>query len=380
MPLGTSLASASDGSERAGQLYFPRPMTDPGLALAAQVLVQTALKLRAGERLVIVEDAASVLLGDAIATAAEASGAWVKRCAPRPAGSAGGSGRPHKVMPDLLLLALHDADASVFIASPLPAELPMRQALLHVVRQRRLRHAHMPGLARGPVRGRDAPRLRADRASRQAGARSPRGRESDRHREPRRHVAPDRARAGRSVVRAAGGARAGRWGNFPAGAIYTSPANRQRRLRGRRIARGVLRRARGNSPGQPGAAPRRRGTGGRRRGAFAAAEARHRGHAAISPNSDRVGLVSIGVNPGLDSPVGDALVDQNLPGLHIGIGDPAATATGATWSAPTCFAACQAASRVAVDGEVVVESGRVVLASRRRMPAVRVSTPAPGGG
>jgi len=98
---------------------------------------------------------------------------------------------------------------------------------------------------------------------------------------------------------------------------------------------------------------------------------------AVSPNSDRIGLVSIGVNPGLDSPVGDAIVDQNMPGLHIGIGDPAAKTTGASWSAPTCFAACEAGSRVAVDGEVIIEAGRVVLASRRSMPAARINTPVP---
>jgi leucyl aminopeptidase (aminopeptidase T) len=100
----------------------------------------------------------------------------------------------------------------------------------------------------------------------------------------------------------------------------------------------------------------------------------------VSPNSDRIGLVCLGVNPGIDSPVGDALVDQNMPGLHLGIGDPAAKTTGATWGAPTCFAACEAASRVVVDGEVVIEASRVVLASRRTMPAARVSTPVPGAG
>lgn len=54
-------------------------MTDPGLAQAAQVLVQTALKIRPGERLVLVDDAASLLVGDVIAAEAESSGAWVKR-------------------------------------------------------------------------------------------------------------------------------------------------------------------------------------------------------------------------------------------------------------------------------------------------------------
>src|SRR5579862_8768557 len=116
-------------------------MSDPGLLLAAQVLILSALKLRAGERVVVIEDAASASIGDALAAAVEVSGGWVKRTRLDRLTSAGGTGRPHKVVPDLLLLALHDADTSVFVASAMPAELPLRQALLHVVRQRKLRHA-----------------------------------------------------------------------------------------------------------------------------------------------------------------------------------------------------------------------------------------------
>ncbi|HEY6459615.1 MAG TPA: hypothetical protein VIY73_05665, partial [Polyangiaceae bacterium] len=66
-------------------------MNDPGLALASQVLVQTALKLQPGERLVVIEDAQSFVLGDAIASAAESSGAWVKRSRLDRVSTAGGS-------------------------------------------------------------------------------------------------------------------------------------------------------------------------------------------------------------------------------------------------------------------------------------------------
>ena len=53
----------------------------------------------------------------------------------------------------------------------------------------------------------------------------------------------------------------------------------------------------------------------------------------FSENSDRVGLVSIGVNLGMTRPTGEAHTDQNLPGLHLVIGDPASKVTGASWSA-----------------------------------------------
>ena len=172
----------------------------------------------------------------------------------------------------------------------------------------------------------------------------------------------------------------GRWGNFPAGALYASPSSAS----GVFVADASLGEFFGVREGVLRANPVRiLIDAGRVVGVEARSAQLKRDIEAmlrVSPNSDRIGLVSIGVNPGLDSPVGDALVDQNMPGLHIGIGDPAAKTTGATWSAPTCFAACEASSRVVVDGEVVVEAGRVVLASRRKMPATRVSTPVPGAG
>jgi leucyl aminopeptidase (aminopeptidase T) len=170
----------------------------------------------------------------------------------------------------------------------------------------------------------------------------------------------------------------GRWGNLPAGAIYTSPTS----ANGIFVADASLGEFFGAREGVLRANPvRLLIDGGRVVGVESRSPQLKRDIEAmlrISPNSDRIGLVSIGVNLGLDSPVGDALVDQNMPGLHLGIGDPAAKTTGATWSAPTCFAACEAASRVVVDGEVIIEAGRVVLASRRKMPVTRISTPVPG--
>jgi leucyl aminopeptidase (aminopeptidase T) len=355
-------------------------MLEARLAHAAQVLVQTALRVQPGERMVVVEDADSLPTGDAIAAAVEACGGWVKRARLDRLTSAGGSGRPHKVVPDLLLLALHDADASAFVASALSAEQPMRQALLHVVRQRKLRHAHMPGVAAEAL----AAGMRLDYAQVERLGKRVLGRikgaqalvtESAAGTSLRIELAPDaRWFAQLGVLEP------GHWGNFPAGALYTSPTA----VSGVFVADASLGEFFGAREGLLRANPVRLLVD---QGRVVDVQVRSsqlkrdiEAMLAVSPNSDRVGLVSIGVNPGIDSPVGDALVDQNIPGLHIGIGDPAAKATGATWSAPTCFAACQACSRVVVDGEVVVDAGRVVIASRRRMPQVRVSTPVPGGG
>ncbi|MGD0530423.1 MAG: hypothetical protein ABSE49_35135 [Polyangiaceae bacterium] len=355
-------------------------MTDPALASAARVLVESALGLRVGERVVVIEDASSMPIGDAIAVVVEAAGGWVKRSRLDRLASASGSGRPHKVVPDLLLTALRDADACVFIASAMPAELTMRQALLHVVRQCRLRHGHMPGISdRSFVAGMRLDYGHVERlghrvlgrlsAARSILAESPAGTSL------RIQLAPETKWFEQLGVLAPG-----RWGNLPAGAIYASPASAS----GLFVADASVGEFFGAREGVLRANPvRMLVDAGRVVGVECRSVQLKRDVEAmlgVSPNSDRIGLVCLGVNPGIDSPVGDALVDQNMPGLHLGIGDPAAKTTGATWSAPTCFAACEAASRVVVDGEVVIEASRVVLASRRTMPAARVSTPVPGAG
>ncbi|HJL19770.1 MAG TPA: hypothetical protein RMH99_29170, partial [Sandaracinaceae bacterium LLY-WYZ-13_1] len=78
------------------------------------------------------------------------------------------------------------------------------------------------------------------------------------------------------------------------------------------------------------------------------------------PNAARVGLVAIGVNYGLEEPTGEALVDQNLPGLHLSVGDPAAGVTGERWRANSSIAFCQARGTVQVDGEPIVRDGVLV--------------------
>ncbi len=81
---------------------------------------------------------------------------------------------------------------------------------------------------------------------------------------------------------------------------------------------------------------------------------------AFADNSDRVGLVALGVNYGIGEATGEALVDQNLPGLHLAIGDPAAQVTGASWTALTSFAACQASSTVLIESVPAIIRGKLL--------------------
>ena len=351
------------------------------LTAPSELLVHTALRLSANEHLVVVDDESSKAIGDAISGAAEAVGAWVRRVRLDRF-----SRRPIRALPELVRHALEGAQASVFVASELHREASLRQAILHLTHVRGLRHAHMPGIsAAGFAAGlrtssdelaRVGTRVqRAVTGARMIVAESPGGTSLRVKLEP---SSPWFAQLG--VVTP------GAWASFPAGAIYASPA----RVDGVFVADACVGEFFGARAGLlTDRAVRLTLEDGHVVDVEAAdAELLRELHATLqlTPNSDRVGLIAIGVNPGLASPIGDAMVDQNLPGLHLGIGDPDGRSSGATWRAHTCFAACQTASSVVVDGVDVVRRGVLVGPSVRLTPAGsptaragarRLSTPFP---
>lgn len=326
------------------------PLTEP-----SQLLVRTALKLAPNEHLVIFDDQASQAMGDALADAAGDVGAWVRRVRLDRFAK-----RPLRSLPDLARHALMAARASVFIASELHQETSVRQAILHLVREHSLRHAHLPGITeRGFAAGirtryDDLARLGSQLQRLLTGARtitteSPAGTSL-------RISMEDGARWFAQL----GMVTPGSWANFPAGAFYASPA----RVDGVFVADASLGEFFGARVGLLA------GHGARLR----IDDSRVvdvdtddpellrdvRATLDVAANSERVGLIAVGMNPGIAGPIGEWSVDQNVPGLHLGIGDPAGRSSGATWRAQTCFAACQARSTVTVDGIVVVRDGVLV--------------------
>jgi hypothetical protein len=78
-------------------------------------------------------------------------------------------------------------------------------------------------------------------------------------------------------------------------------------------------------------------------------------------NLERVGLVMLGTNVGILAPVGEALCDQNLPGLHLSFGGTFPEMTGATWTAKSQLTMTCAASDVDLDGLPLLRSGRYMV-------------------
>jgi len=331
--------------------------TRDDLARPASVLVGHALHLTPGEKLVVFADRGSRDLAHAIVEAAKTVSADAIVADLDELGA-----RPHKLLPDAWSFALALAQASAFVASAPPEELSMRQHLLHLVGAHKLRHAHMPNIAREVfvrgVRVRDSKSVARGRRlhERLATARviectSPAGTALRVMLDP-----------GARWFAQLGVLEAGRWGNLPAGAIYASPS----RVDGVFAANASLGEWFGRREKLLAGNPvRLRVVEGRVVEVFAPhsreLERDIEAVLEVAANSARVGVVSVGVNDALDAAFGDPLVDQNLPGLHLSIGDPAARITGARWSAPTSFAACQAGASVVIDGETVIGEGRIVI-------------------
>ena len=271
--------------------------------------------------------------------------------------------RPHKVLPDAVRRAMLSAQASAFVASSIHAEQSMREQLLHVAAACKGRHANMAGIS--PVAF--AAGLVAD-----FGKLRETGRALERTLEVAREITAESAAGTRLTIKTAvsrrwiarlGRVRPGESVTLPTGSILTSPETISGTFaasasvgeyfgaREGLLAEPILfelvdgRVMNVQAPGCPNLVR----------------DIENMLH--VAPNSDRVGLVVLGVNPGIGEPTGEVGVDQHRPGLHLIFGDPMAKHTGATWSARTSFAACQALGSVRVDGVLIAEDGKLAGAA-----------------
>jgi len=321
---------------------------------AASIVASHCLRLAPGEHFVVFADQRSLPIATALHRAARTLDAASLIARLDEIGV-----RPLKIVPDAWVRELAMAQATAFVADTPREELAMRQHLLHLVSAHRVRHAHMPGISpRQFVHG-----MRGDFSRVEAFGRrlleklaTPRVLRSESALGTNLHITLGRSGRWFSQL---GVLEPGRWGNLPAGALYTSPEN----VDGIFVANASLGEFFGAREGLLARKPVRFTI---RDSRVVRVEAQSptlqreiEATLSFSPNSRRIGLVCIGVNVGITSAMGDPLVDQNLPGLHVAFGDPAARATGADWTAPTSFAACQSESSVLIDETIVIHRGRL---------------------
>jgi leucyl aminopeptidase (aminopeptidase T) len=318
--------------------------------------VQGSLGIVAGERLLVVTDAAREPLTKAISDAVRAEGGTctvlvLEQLAPRP------HARLHAGIVD----EVQTAQATIALFGFERDEHEMRTRLIEEARKAGTRHAHMIGVThRSMVAG-----LAIDsrRIAEQARALLVR-------------FGPDsrivvRSRAGTDLtvklaprcrwVEYSGVVRPGRRDNLPSGEVVTSPAE----VDGVYVADATLGDADGQLATSLRTTPITLHIAGARVKAVECAEPaisrRVQDRMARVVDLDRVGLISFGTNTGMLEPTGEIFPDQKLPSFHISLGVTFPELTGATRTCTSWIAFTATNSDVDVDGTVVMRGGRYLI-------------------
>lgn len=327
----------------------------PELTEAARNAARTCLGAREGEVATLVLDEKSREGMQAIALALTEQGVAVNSFVIEELGK-----RPLARFPGELLNSLEHSQVSVFWAIPLPGELTSRLQILNTVTERKLRHAHLIGLSREHfIEGlavdynsiRDLQERIIDRL---AGATliriiNPAGTDL---------VAPLSPSTGWTCL--SGIIEPGRWQNLPSGQIMNVPDT----ANGTFVADAAIGEWFGTRYTdlseypltvdiEDGRALDARSSNSRLAREFLL-------YVRSNPNADRLGELSLGTNLGLTRFTGKAVIDENVPGCHIALGDPLGELTGATWKSKTHVPLIGRDVSVYLDDEPIMEDGRYV--------------------
>lgn len=341
-------------------------MTSPApdaLDRAARTLLESTLALRAGETVAIIGDIATSEILTVLERASRALDADVitlrlDQLLSHASHATNHPGeRPHKILPEEVARALGRVNASVFVAAALRGESSMREQLLRLVAARAIRHAHLPDVAPATfaaglagqenIAAAGAALARLLEVGREVTSTSPAGTNLVVH------------PGARPWVARVGTAEPGEPIALPTGSLVVCPES----VRGTFVATASLGEffgARERLLREPVSFEIEDGAVSRVHAAGAKDLVRDiEAMLSVAPNSNRVGLVVLGVNEGCGDAMGIAAVDQHRPGLHLVFGDPQSKLTQATWTARTTFAACQRVSSVQIDGRLVIDGGRL---------------------
>ncbi|MFH1756010.1 MAG: aminopeptidase [Candidatus Latescibacterota bacterium] len=78
-------------------------------------------------------------------------------------------------------------------------------------------------------------------------------------------------------------------------------------------------------------------------------------------HSDRMGEFAIGTNVNLTDLIGNMLQDEKFPGIHVALGDPYPTKTGADWSSKAHNDGVMLKPTIVVDGRTIMKAGSFTI-------------------
>jgi aminopeptidase len=330
-------------------------MVDPGLLTPAARVLDELVQLDVNERMLIVHDKANEPIARAFEYEALERRARVERIDAEALAP-----RPWARCPAEVLSALVGCDVTLFATTYEEGEYDARHAFVSIATSTRARHVHMVGTSRrsfvdsmlansarvfdliGALRSTIRPHSKLS-------VRSPAGTCVEIEMAP--HL---RWFANGSPIRS------GQWLNVPYGALVTSPAL----VSGTYVVDAAMGGGFGSRLGSLVSRPIRLVLDSGRVKSVDCRDPSIKGYVdkfiADAIGHDRVGLLSLGANIGISAPLGEILHDENMPGVHLGLGETFASRTGALWSSHGQLAFAIADADVDLDGEPLIRHGRYV--------------------
>ena len=328
------------------------------LERGARNAVETCLAVRSTDRVCVITDEETQVVGDALTRASQQAGAAVETLLLESFGQ-----RPLTSLPDTLRSAIERVDptCSFYAAAAKKGEISFRiQLLPWLVHTLGVRHGHMPGitpalmtegmLADYDVVSRVTSRV-ADivRPARQIQVRSAKGSDIVAQFSPQLRWVPCPG-----LYR-----RQGTWGNLPEGEVFTSPARVDGVLTVDELGDyfseqyGVL--------PQPVTFRIEDSIAVEITSENTALANELAGYLDSSENGRRVGEFAIGTNTALTRLVGNLLQDEKYPGVHVAFGNPYPDETGATWRASVHVDTIPTDCDIDVDGRPLMRAGRFIF-------------------
>lgn len=304
--------------------------TDPSLAEAGRMAIRTCLGTTKDDVVTLVADDIGRPVVAAMLAAVDEIGAPVSAFALDQCGK-----RPLSRLPPEIVAALEKSTVSVLVVTPLAGELRVRRQLLDVVHRRNLRHAHLvqvgaEAFRHGMRADYQAIHALQDRllavlpAASRVRVSSPGGTALDVTFDPSLRW-----------VRANGLIQPAAWQNLPSGQVFTCPAS----IDGLYVVDGSIGDwFAGKYPDLPDYPVTLEFADGRLRDVRSDNTALARElflYFRSNENGDRAGEFGVGTNPWLHFLSGEHLLNENVPGVHLALGDPFGNETGATWTSKT---------------------------------------------
>ncbi len=306
-------------------LTYPGEFT-PG----ARSAVETCLRIDPAEKVTLITDRATELIGASLTAQLAARGCeWnaflLEDLAPRPLGD----------MPAAVLEDMETSQVSIFAVLVQANELRSRMQMTDVVNRRHMRHAHMVNITPEIMcQGMRADFNLVDRLSQKV---------LERVRLAKRIRAT--TAAGTNITaemnpnykwfKTSGIISPEKWGNLPGGECFTSPGE----VNGTFVVDGVVGDWLCARYGLLEQTPLTIEIAGNRIVRCSSTnkqlEADFWAYTHTDENSDRVGEFAIGTNLGVERVIGNILQDEKFPGIHIAFGNPYGEHTGAPWRSAT---------------------------------------------